>query len=80
MAMQFLQNEAKHQMEVKMETADLNKDAAKRAEAKFKAALNNNSGRKAIVNDGDLVQRVTFSPWEALVQAILFSNEAAYVN
>jgi hypothetical protein len=28
----------------------------------------------------DIVQRVTFSPWEALVQAIMFSNEAAYVN
>ena len=28
----------------------------------------------------ELVKRVAFSPWEALVQAIMFSNEAAYVN
>ena len=26
------------------------------------------------------LQRVAFSPWETLVQALLFSNEAAYVN
>ncbi len=34
----------------------------------------------ASLRAADLVQRVTFSPWEALVQAIMFSNEAAYVN
>jgi hypothetical protein len=28
----------------------------------------------------NLVQRIAFTPWEALVQAIMFSNEAAYVN
>jgi hypothetical protein len=34
----------------------------------------------ASLRAADIVQRVTFSPWEALVQAIMFSNEAAYVN
>jgi hypothetical protein len=34
----------------------------------------------AKVRSAEIVERVTFSPWEALVQAIMFSNEAAYVN
>ena len=38
------------------------------------------SSNSAKLRAADLVQRKTFSPWEALVQAIIFSNEAAYVN
>jgi hypothetical protein len=38
------------------------------------------SSTSASLRAAELVQRVTFSPWEALVQAIMFSNEAAYVN
>jgi hypothetical protein len=34
----------------------------------------------ASLRAAEMVQRVAFSPWEALVQAIMFSNEAAYVN
>jgi hypothetical protein len=34
----------------------------------------------AIVNEGELVARVRLSPWETLVQTLLFANEAAYVN
>jgi Protein of unknown function (DUF1549)/Protein of unknown function (DUF1553)/Planctomycete cytochrome C len=42
-----------------------------------KATVGNASAQ---LRAADLVKRVTFSPWEALVQAIMFSNEAAYVN
>jgi cytochrome c553 len=148
MATKFLVEEAKHQQEVRAETATINKDAAKRAESLVKAKQGNNSARKAVLNDeeiegesvtltkgsnvvtnvanssdlrvgwtvtgagipgdtvitsitgnsislskkaldssktaklraADIVKRVTFTPWETLVQAILFSNEAAYVN
>ena len=38
------------------------------------------SSTNASLRAAELVQRITFSPWEALVQAIMFSNEAAYVN
>lgn len=38
------------------------------------------SSTNASVRAAEMVQRVAFSPWEALVQAIIFSNEAAYVN
>jgi hypothetical protein len=148
MATKFLVEEAKHQQEVRAETATINKDAAKRAESLVKAKQGNNGGKKAVLNDeeiegesvtlikgsnvvtnvanasdlrvgwtvtgagipgdtvitaitgnsislskkvldssktaklraADIVKRITFSPWETLVQAILFSNEAAYVN
>jgi cytochrome c553 len=148
LATRFLVEEAKQQQGVRAETADINKEAAKRAESRIKGQQNNNGARKAILNDfelagnevtlaksgntvsnvtnasemrvgwtvsgtgipadtvitaingntltlskkatvaakdaklraADIVQRVTFSPWETLVQAILFSNEAAYVN
>jgi hypothetical protein len=148
MATRFLVEEAKQQQGVRAETADINKEAAKRAENRIKGQQNNNGAKKAILNDleldgeavtltkntntvsnvtnaaelrvgwtvtgqgipadtvitsitgstvtlskkaqvsakdaklraADIVQRITFSPWETLVQAILFSNEAAYVN
>ena len=34
----------------------------------------------AIQNEGQLVSRAPLSPWEAYAQALLFSNELAYVN
>lgn len=148
MAIKFLVNENKFQASVKAATTDINKEAAKLAANKIKAAENNNGGRKAVLNDtefdgpnvtinkgsnivmnvmnaselqvggmvtgpgipdgtvisgvsgtmvnlsnkatasstnaslrvAEMVQRVAFSPWEALVQAIMFCNEAAYVN
>ena len=80
MAMKFLVNENKMQSAVKSQTAQTTLAATKMAEATLKKAQNNNGTKKAILNEGELVQRVTFSPWEALVQAIMFSNEAAYVN
>lgn len=80
MALKFLVNESKFQSTVKAETADANKEGAKMAANKLRSLQNSNNAKKAVVNEGELVQRITFSPWEALVQAIMFSNEAAYVN
>jgi hypothetical protein len=50
------------------------------AAQKLRGAKNSNNARKAIVNEGELTQRVAFSPWETLVQALIFANEAAYIN
>jgi mono/diheme cytochrome c family protein len=80
LAMDFLINENRKQESVKAQTAQITKDAAKMAQDKVRRAQNTNNGRNAIANEGEAVQRVTFSPWETLVQALLFSNEAAYVN
>ena len=35
---------------------------------------------RAIQNEGDIVERKNLSPWEAYAQALLMSNEMAYVN
>jgi hypothetical protein len=79
-AINFLVAEAKMQAAVKAEANELNKTAEKAAQRNLKNSQAMNTARSAIVNEGELVQRVAFSPWETLVQALLFSNEAAYVN
>jgi len=37
-------------------------------------------GTQAIQNSGDYVNRKPLTPWETYAQALLFSNEASYVN
>ena len=80
MALEFLLQESKAQDAVKLATDTIASQAMRQAEARFKAASNNNNAKKAIINHGQLVQRTAFSPWETLVQALIFCNEAAYVN
>jgi xanthine dehydrogenase molybdopterin-binding subunit B len=79
-AIKFLVAETSFQATVKAGASDLNKAAAKTAARNLKTSLAANTARSAIVNEGELVERVAFSPWETLVQSLLFSNEAAYVN
>ncbi len=79
-ALEFLLTENRMQAAVKAEASQINQDALKRAGKKLQAAQNEKKASAALVNEGELVQRVAFSPWECLVQALLFSNEAAYVN
>ena len=49
------------------------------ARAKPKNGYDNN-GRKAIENEGEMVERKPLSLWEEYAQALLFTNEIAYVN
>jgi hypothetical protein len=79
MALKFLVAENKAQDVVEKDTKKIAEAAAKLASQKLAAAQNSNDARRAIVNEGDIVQRATFSPWEALVQCLLFTNESAYV-
>ena len=39
-----------------------------------------NDATKPIQNEGELVERKPLTPWETYAQALLFSNEASYVN
>ena len=45
-----------------------------------KGGRNRMDARAEIKNDGLLVSRRALNPWETYTQALLFSNEAAYVN
>ena len=42
--------------------------------------MGRNDGNRAIRNEGAYVERKPLTPWETYVQALLLSNEAAYVN
>jgi len=78
MAVKFLGLEGKTPSEGGNVGADLKltaKIVAKRAEAKKSA-----SRTKAIQNEGEVVDRRPLTAWETYAQALLFSNEAAYVN
>ena len=79
-ALDFLIFEAKNQTQVKEQIAPLALQAQKNAETKYKQSLSNNNGRKAIVNLGTVTERTAFTPWEALIQALIFTNESAYIN
>jgi hypothetical protein len=79
-AINFLVRETKTQAAERAEASDLNKAAAKTAERDFKTSIAATNARAAIVNEGQLVEYVPLTPWETLVQSLLFSNEAAYVN
>jgi hypothetical protein len=37
-------------------------------------------GTKPIENEGAIVERKPLTPWETYAQALLFSNEASYIN
>ncbi len=80
MTLNFLRKEGRMQEGVKAATAKLAEDANKRAQEVLDRAKNDRSNRKAVMNEGELVQRKAMSPWESLVQALMFSNEAAYLN
>jgi hypothetical protein len=83
MAYAFLQKEARMQKDVVSGTAKLAAEGMKRAQADIEAEKNKKGrqeAKKAIMNEGELVQRHALSPWESLVQSLMFCNEAAYLN
>ena len=45
-----------------------------------KAKPNRRAATAPVRNEGELVERKPLTPWETYTQALLFSNEAAYVN
>jgi len=79
MAMKFVGTEGKAQVDVVAATPVDPKLNAKIA-AKRAAMKKNRDGTRAIQNEGEIVERKPLTPWETYAQALLFSNEAAYVN
>jgi hypothetical protein len=81
-AEQFLKVESERQRGVLQSQRDSLQASALSAEEKLrKDLLNvNRSNYAAIVNRGELVQRVPLTAWETFVQALMFCNEATYLN
>jgi hypothetical protein len=51
-----------------------------RLKAKAQGGKGRYSGMAPIKNEGEYVERTPLTPWETYAQALLLSNEAAYVN
>ena len=78
MAMKFLQIEAKNQGEAAAQIEAKTASAGKSKNGGGKGRMD--SKFSAIQNEGQTVTRKVLTPWETYVHALLFSNEAAYVN
>jgi hypothetical protein len=46
----------------------------------MKQQQNRQAALRPIQNEGEMVERKPLTPWETYTQALLLSNEAAYVN
>lgn len=81
-AMHFLQIESSRQLQVEIVQQDLLAQAEKRAEELLKReqAQTDVAARAAVMNEGQLEKRAALTPWETFVQALLFCNEAVYLN
>ena len=81
-AVKFIQTETAQQKAVEQEQSKLLELSEKRAEELLKNQKSSAkvAAKAAVLNEGSLVKRSVLSPLETLVQALLFSNEAAYLN
>jgi mono/diheme cytochrome c family protein len=77
--MLFLAKEARNQPTQSPAELKGNPDA-RLARNKAKGGGKRYDGMQAIQNEGTLVERKPLNPWETYAQALLFTNEAAYVN
>ena len=76
----FVQKEKNKQKEVDALAPEL---AKKNAEIEKRIAdmrKRDNDARRAVQNEGKPIERKPLQPWEAYAHALLFANEAAYVN
>jgi hypothetical protein len=79
-AVRFISAEMKKQDEVNKVMKDYAVASQKKAETRVKTLADSSTATKAIQNEGIVIPRGPLNPWETFAQALLFSNEAAYVN
>jgi len=80
MATRFVSNEIRKQAETVAAMKASSEKAQKTIEKRVTDLANSSTATKAIQNQGEIVERKPLSPWETYSQALLFSNEASYVN
>ena len=81
MGMAFVQKEDGQQAQVEETMKGRVAASAKRADQKVQRKLAGNDAKfGAIKNEGSAVARKALTPWETYIQALLFANEAAYLN
>ena len=82
LALSFVGTEAKNQPEAdEFQTeGSQQKTERRRAALRMKQQQNRQAAIRPIQNEGERVERKPLTPWETYTQALLLSNEAAYVN
>jgi hypothetical protein len=82
LALSFVGTEAKNQPEAEefQTGGDRPKMERRRAALRMKMQQNRQAATRPIQNEGERVERKPLNAWETYTQALLLSNEAAYVN
>ena len=81
LALKFLGEEKRQEPQMVEANKALGERSAKLAKERYERNKNRgNDYMGSIQNDGNIVERKPLDGWETYVQALLLSNEAAYVN
>jgi hypothetical protein len=80
MAISFVSGELAKQAATVKTMKDIAAKAQMNAEKKQTTMMNSSDAMKAIQNEGQIIERRPLSPWETYAQALMFSNEASYIN
>ena len=81
LAFKFVGEENKLEPQMAEANRALSEKSAKKAKERYEQSMNGmNDGQRAIQNEGKIVERKPLTSWETYVQALLLSNESAYVN
>ena len=76
----FVQREKSKQAEVDKLAPEIAKKNAEIQKRVDDLKGRDNDARRAVQNEGEIVKREPLKPWEAYSHALLFANEAIYVN
>ena len=76
----FVNKEKQKQAEVDKEAPSIAKKNAEIQKRVDDLAKRDNDAKRAVQNSGEIVERKPLKPWEAYAHALLFANEAMYVN
>jgi hypothetical protein len=76
----FVQMEKNRQADVDKVAPEIAKKNAEIQKRLDDLKKRDNDAKRAVQNEGEIVKREVLKPWEAYAHALLFANEAAYVN
>jgi hypothetical protein len=76
----FVKQEKFKQAEVDATGPEIAKKNAEIQKRVDELAKRDNDARRAVQNQGEIVERKPLKPWEAYAHALLFANESIYVN
>ena len=80
MGIKFVQKEKFKQAEVDAMAPEIAKKNAEIQKRVDDLKKRDNDAKRAVQNEGDIIERKPLKPWEAYAHALLFANESSYVN